>query len=336
MPDSKPSGIYGIIHIKTKKIYVGSAIDITKRWRIHRHYLRLKNHRNPYLQSAWNKHGENSFEFVVLEKVKKTHLLIKREQHWLNTTSSFDRRYGYNIAPTAGSQLGIKHSAATKKTLSRIHKGRKLTLEHSKAISNALKGRIHSDRARSLLSKAHARLTNKQHSKLLDDYFYKGYHIKELAKRHGLSRTSIQRIVGGEVYKKQITEWLKDNNLKQFPSTTHGQSKLSKNDVFDILDMKLEGIRHREIAKTYDMAEASIHMIIHGINHGKLRDEFIKRRGLGKADIDSLNKRSGLRLTKEVKNEIRSLIKSGIKQVDIADDFGISPQSVCDIKHGRF
>ena len=335
MPDSNPSGIYGIIHIKSKKIYVGSAIDITKRWREHRHYLRLKKHGNPYLQSAWNKHSENSFEFVVLEKVKKSSLLIKREQYWLNYTNAFNRDYGYNIAATAGSQLGIKHSDTTKKKLSKIHKGRKLTLEHSKAISNALKGRIHSDRARSLLSKAHARLTNKQHSKLLDDYFYKGYQIKELAKRHGLSRTSILRIVGGEVYKEQITEWLNDNNLKQFPSTTHGQSKLSKNDVFDILDMKLEGIRHREIAKKYDMAEASIHMIIHGINHGKLRDEFIKRRGLGKADIDRLTKRSGLRLTKEVKNEIRSLMKSGTKQVDIADEFGISPQSVCDIKYGR-
>jgi group I intron endonuclease len=335
MPDSNPSGIYGIIHIKSKKIYVGSAINITKRWREHRHYLRLQKHRNPYLQSAWNKHGENSFEFVVLEKVKKSNLLIKREQHWLNYTNAFDRHYGYNIAVTAGSQLGIKRSKKTKKKLSSVLTGRKLTLEHSKAISNALKGRIHSDKARSLLSKAHARLTNKQHSKLLDDYFFKGYHIKELAENHGLSRTSIQRIIGGEVYKKQITEWLNDNNLKQFPSTTHGQSKLSKNDVFDILDMKLEGIRHREIAKKYDMAEASIHMIIHGINHKDLRDEFIKKRGLGKADIDRLNKRSGLRLTNQVQNKIRALIKSGMKQVDIAHEFGVSPQSICDIKYGR-
>jgi len=43
------SGIYGIAHIDSIKIYVGSALNIKKRWREHRHYLRLNKHLNPYL-----------------------------------------------------------------------------------------------------------------------------------------------------------------------------------------------------------------------------------------------------------------------------------------------
>jgi len=51
--------------------------------------------------------------------------------------------------------------------------------------------------------------------------------------------------------------------------------------------------------------------------------------------ISFYSKRSGLRLTKQVKNEIRSLIKSGMKQVNIAHEFGVSPPTICDIKYGR-
>ena len=164
------SGIYGIIHISSKKIYVGSALNIKKRWREHRHYLRLNKHINRYLQNAWNKHGENSFEFVILEKIKKSNSLIKREQCWLDDIRPYERKNGYNIAAIAGSQLGYKHTKATKEKLSKIHSGRNLTPEHGKAISNALKGRIHTDKAKLLLSESHANLSKRQTFKLLNDF----------------------------------------------------------------------------------------------------------------------------------------------------------------------
>jgi hypothetical protein len=54
------------------------------------------------LQSAWDKYGENSFEFCVLELTERTKLL-KAEQGWLDKTKSYDKSIGYNIFKYAGS-----------------------------------------------------------------------------------------------------------------------------------------------------------------------------------------------------------------------------------------
>lgn len=330
-----PSGIYGIIHIGSEKVYVGSALNIKKRWREHRHYLRLNKHINQYLQNAWNKHGEDLFKFVILEEVKKSHLLIEREQYWLDGIRSYERKNGYNIAAIAGSQLGYKHTIATKEKLSKIHSGRNLTPEHSKAISSALKGRVHSDKAKSLLSESHAKLSKRQTFKLLNDFYFKGDHIKEIAKKYNLSQTSIWRITEGKVYKDRLTEWFNDNNLKQYPLVTHGHSKILKTDVFDIYDMKLAGERHSAIAKKHGLSISSITAIVTGINHPELRTEYIKKRGLDKSDIKILEKRSGVRMTDEAKDMIKRQICSGVKQVDIAKEFGVSPQTICDVNKGR-
>ena len=65
------SGIYAIVHIETGRKYVGSAVNLTKRWNIHRHGLRNKKHHSAALQRAWDKYGEAAFSFEVLEVVVK-------------------------------------------------------------------------------------------------------------------------------------------------------------------------------------------------------------------------------------------------------------------------
>jgi group I intron endonuclease len=98
------SGIYEIINLVNGKRYVGSAVRIEGRWKEHRRDLRAGRHKNRHLQNAWIKYGEAAFEFRVLEIVPRLGLLIEREQAHL------DRGYDYNISPTAGSPLGVKHS----------------------------------------------------------------------------------------------------------------------------------------------------------------------------------------------------------------------------------
>lgn len=150
------TGIYQILNKVNGKFYIGSALDIKQRWRQHKHYLRLGNHQNIYLQRAWNKYWETSFEFLILEICSKEELITK-EQAWLNWTQSFNLAIGYNLNPTAGSSLGIKHSdeakqkmsAAKKKMteetklkMSLAHKGKKRTEEHKANIQAAMKGKI--------------------------------------------------------------------------------------------------------------------------------------------------------------------------------------------------
>ena len=100
------SGIYQILCIPTGKIYIGSAVDLQARWDKHCRTLRRGNHHNFRLQHAWDRYGETSFEFSVLELVNASDLL-RAEQEWMDRTGCADRTIGFNIYPIAGSPGGI-------------------------------------------------------------------------------------------------------------------------------------------------------------------------------------------------------------------------------------
>lgn len=101
----RTSGIYQILCVSTGKVYIGSAVNLRQRWSDHRKTLRGNRHSNIHLQRAWDKYGEDAFEFSILESVMFVEHLIEREQAWIDARSP-----EFNIAPNAGSQLGIKYS----------------------------------------------------------------------------------------------------------------------------------------------------------------------------------------------------------------------------------
>lgn len=59
-------GIYAVTNTISGRVYVGQAVNIRKRWEVHRCTLETGNHRNRYLQRAWNKYGADAFRFEVL------------------------------------------------------------------------------------------------------------------------------------------------------------------------------------------------------------------------------------------------------------------------------
>lgn len=61
------SGIYSITNVLNKKIYIGSAVNIKKRWSDHRYCFLKNKHHNSHFQSAWNLYGESNFKFEVIE-----------------------------------------------------------------------------------------------------------------------------------------------------------------------------------------------------------------------------------------------------------------------------
>lgn len=116
-----PSGVYKITCSVTGKVYVGSAVNLYRRW--HAHHLpelRGNYHVNKYLQAAWNKYGEAAFGFTVLEEVPVADL-INCEQRWINKLQSANRRHGFNLCAVAASSLGTKHTAATKAKMAAVH-----------------------------------------------------------------------------------------------------------------------------------------------------------------------------------------------------------------------
>jgi group I intron endonuclease len=107
------SGIYKIINIKTGKFYLGSSNNIKKRWKIHKSSLRHNRHHSIHLQRAWNKYGENSFKFELVEEI--TENLLEIEQNYLDKLKPYET--GYNTSKVAGGGDMISYHPNKKKII---------------------------------------------------------------------------------------------------------------------------------------------------------------------------------------------------------------------------
>ena len=220
-------GVYMITNIVNRYFYIGSAIDVSKRICGHIYYLRGNRHHNPKLQASWNKYGENSFLFSVLETVGAADLL-KAEQKWFDHYSVGKRKDCYNIHSIPYSTLGRKHSAATKIRMSEAQKKanrsperkkisgdtlRKYNLslkgvpkseEHKRKISESNKGKIISEKQRGLIS---IRSTGKPNSRRkaviqlsLGGSFIKEFpSVTEASKSTRTARSSIYFCINGHL-----------------------------------------------------------------------------------------------------------------------------------------
>jgi group I intron endonuclease len=110
------ASIYQIKNLTNSKVYVGSAVDLKRRWSVHRANLCAGTHHCTPLQNAWTKNGESAFLFQLIELCESTEML-EREQFWIDKTKCYSRQYGYNLLRTAGSHLGSKRSEATRQRM---------------------------------------------------------------------------------------------------------------------------------------------------------------------------------------------------------------------------
>lgn len=110
--DSSISGVYEIRNKINGHRYIGSSVDIEKRWNLHNYQLDRNKHHSIYLQRAWNKYGRDSFSFLFLEKEGDKKGRLELEQKYIDTLCP-----EYNIAPKAGSRLGDRSTEKTKEKL---------------------------------------------------------------------------------------------------------------------------------------------------------------------------------------------------------------------------
>lgn len=87
---------------------MGSSFDIESRWKQHKYNLRSGRHHARRLQGAWNRHGPNAFQLIILERLDLPWFhpeppnLIEREQFWIDRLLAYGN--GYNGRPTASNQ----------------------------------------------------------------------------------------------------------------------------------------------------------------------------------------------------------------------------------------
>ena len=129
--------IYSILNKVNGKIYIGLTERPTTRRTEHFSELRHRNHCNPHLQNAWNKYGEENFEYHILEHCDDS-MLGENEDWWISYFDSTNRDIGYNLQ--SGGDRGYSISEETKKRLSEERKGIPLPEEVKRKISEANSG----------------------------------------------------------------------------------------------------------------------------------------------------------------------------------------------------
>lgn len=128
-------GIYKILSKKTNRVYIGSTIDLVRRWREHKKLLKGQRHHSSFLQNHYNKYGIGDLEFIILEKCNKENL-IDKEQFYLDTN-----KCEFNVLKIAYSVWGFKHSKETKDKISKTLQGHVHSSTTKDKISKALKGK---------------------------------------------------------------------------------------------------------------------------------------------------------------------------------------------------
>ena len=93
----KIAGIYQLINKANNKVFINSTTNIQTAKENLINKLKNNEHKNQRLQDAWNKYGENFFEFSIIEKVPDIDTLSERKKHWINEFRSNEIEYGYNL-----------------------------------------------------------------------------------------------------------------------------------------------------------------------------------------------------------------------------------------------
>jgi group I intron endonuclease len=114
-------GVYSLRSISIpNRIYIGSSLNIPRRWIHHKSTLRNHLHSSPILQHHFDKYGEEDLEFEIIESqeyLDNNHLLA-REQMWMIRFRYKDTWKPYfNINEITGSNLGYKHTDEAKRKI---------------------------------------------------------------------------------------------------------------------------------------------------------------------------------------------------------------------------
>jgi len=135
MSETLNSGVYMILCVPTGQAYVGQSVNIKTRLYKHKYYLQYGKHKNRYLQEAWDKYHQASFQFSILERISVQALLIEAENKWINRLETYKTEKGFNIQVTIDTDQDLRSSninkvASTKRPSSKLKTILKISMEN--------------------------------------------------------------------------------------------------------------------------------------------------------------------------------------------------------------
>lgn len=145
------AGIYKLVNKATGQCYVGQSQRVKKRIKEHFRLLRWNKHTNPRLQNAFNKYGEDNFEWEVEAYCEDPDDLDIIENAFLQGDAWFVEPVVYNIADFA--KAPMRNKTHSEEVRQRIRAGRRASTfdygssEYKRTLSEAQQKRFFSDSA---------------------------------------------------------------------------------------------------------------------------------------------------------------------------------------------
>ena len=245
-------GIYGIVNKINGKVYVGQTGErFLRRFWHHQWKLRDNSHDNSYLQNAWNKYGEDNFEYVVLEVVEDSSLLDELEIKYIENYKNKD--LSYNMLLGGGGRRGFKMAESTKKLIAEKNRQHMLGTKHSeetkRKMSKARSGK-YVNRKTDILNQDIVR-----NIKLL---LISGKTASEVSKELGIDYKLINNLISNNTWKTVIVDGWDEyrNNRKTY-------KRLSKKDHKEICRLHFEeGYTEGQLSKMYNRTTDMIKIIL--------------------------------------------------------------------------
>lgn len=209
------SGVYQIKNMITGQRYIGSSINIPRRWREHRLGLRKNSHPNTYLQRAWNKYGAKNFEFRVLvysepfENLRMENFLIP---------------FGdYNLSMDAYAPMrGRTHTEESKELMSHAKEGSKNPMYGLSGNDSPRFGTTHSEKTKNKM---------------------RGPRLNMAGENHPMYGKSLPKATKRKLSKSHLKE--KNPNWVSF----------SKDEIQQMRELREEGFTYKEIGKKFSVSK---------------------------------------------------------------------------------
>lgn len=209
--------IYRITNMSNGNYYIGSAESFARREWQHKYDLRKGTHKNPRLQAAWNKYGEEMFVFEIIETVPEGVTAFEVENKYL--AECVGKPDCYNINTDAFvPRLGVVLSAEAKNNISIGRKGKHAGESHYRY------GQVLSQEVRAKISATQAGRPNPRKGQKMSEQGRNN--VKAAVKRGEESHFFGKRPVNADDLQRAIIATLPDRSVREFKSLTEMRDTL--------------------------------------------------------------------------------------------------------------
>jgi group I intron endonuclease len=333
------SGIYAIRLIGSDQCYVGSSVDVYRRW--YQHRFKLNRNLGAYvLQTAWSFYGDGKFEFLLLESCDPS-CLAEREQHYIDTLNSV---FNGKLSVTEwilSEEARVGLSVKLKERHAKMSDEEKAQLQEKISESNKLWA-IENPEAAKARAESRRGENNDQHiltEKEIIDIYLSPKTQAEIAKCYQITQALVSGIRNGtkwsHIFRPDISpEILEERDRRETLARPRGESAswsaLTEPDVIDIIKRYSVGGWGiiKELADEHGVNKSSIQQILERRSwvHVWSRPE------LAGIEIGNSKKR---RFTEPEVIDIKKRLAAGWSQSEVARIYDVANQSINQIASGK-